>query len=703
MPKFRITGPNGEVFVVNAPEGATEAQALAQVRAKAAKPAQPSKPAPRSGWQTAGDFIGDTVDNVLPNWGDEIYAAGRATRALVDGKPMGQAFKKGQRDYKRQQDQYDKEHPALAWGSTLTGLGASLALPAGNLARGASMGAKVAQGAKVGAAYGAVSGAGEGETLADRGRNAVRSGAIGAAMGGTMTPLIKGTASVGRKVRNNVPGVDATVRQLARIPRAVMRNPTPQTSHRARQEADRMLHGRMNDGHIQAGMGQQGVPASPDAIAAEVERRQAVGVPAIVGDTTEAMRNLTSWSSRGMGPGQSLVRQRLDSRKAAEAARVREHIIAEMGDVADPLLQAEQHAARARAQAAPRYQEAYAQPMVVTPEIEGIMATPAFQEALPQAVRNIRNARRNPEALGMRMMPDGTIDPQLAQTLSTEGFDQVIRAMRDSGRAAMDTSGFKPVNTTNSVHINARAGDLRDQLADQNPAYKDVTERYADDMAQRDAFVEGQEVANRTGHEINAQSRSMPQNAQGSWTIGARTALADEASQYGAKYPTGDTAAHVRQALGDDVKQQAIGEMMGNTGAVRGLQDRLEAEAQGNQLWKEVQANSRTAHRQALDESLDEAAGSRLSSLTPRGMATAVVNHLASRATSQFRNDVKDRIAQVVTETNPATVRDLMAQIAQRAEKDADFAQLLQKSGVLATKAYANNIVPLREESPDEF
>jgi hypothetical protein len=689
MPKFTIKSPDGATYVVNAPEGATEAQALkfAQTQHATAKPAGPPK---RTALQTAGDFAGDVVDNFLPNWGDEIAAIPDAAKAAVTGKPIGAAFAQGKKDFKSHQAQYDKEHGNLAWASTIGGLGASLALPAGRVAGGASMLAKVAHGAAVGAGYGAVSGAGAGEGAADTVHQAVRSAGAGALTGGLIAPATTGALAVARRARN-IPGVETAARTLGNIPRAVMRRPLVAPGQRAAEQADRFMADTLNTGHVQEGMGRQGAASTPEVIAGEVQRRANLGVPAMPADVTPQARNLTSWASRGMGPGQSRVLAALEARKAEESARARRHVINTMGDVGDPIQQMEQHVQAAKARAAPAYQEAYAQPMVVTPEIEGIMRTPAFQDALPHAVRNIRNAQRNPTELGFRLDADGNYEG--VNTLTTEAYDQVTRAMRDSGRAAMDKSGFKPVDTTDSVHINNRARDLRDNIMDQNEPYREAVTNYGDDMTARDAFMGGQDVRKLTGHEVNEQRRTMPQGAQGSWAAGARTALADDASAFGASFPTGNTAAHIRKALGDEVKQDAIGQLDGNTGSIRNLQDRLEAEHQGNITWAEVNGNSKTASRQALDEDLD-AATKPLSNLSVRGVAASVINNISSRASSEFRNQVKARIADVMAETNPATVRDLMAEITARAQRDNEFAGLLHRSGILATKAYGANIVP---------
>jgi hypothetical protein len=657
-------------------------------------------PPPRTGLQTLGDYVGDVVDNITPNWGDELAALPDAAGALWDGKDVGAAFREGREAFKAHQAQYDQEHPNLSWVSTLAGAGLGLALPGGALARGASMGAKALQAAKIGAAYGALSGAGEGESLEDRAANAMRSGAIGATFGAVATPLIEAVPLAHRWATRHLPGYEPASRGLRNVPLRVIRNPLRTRDDRAREQADRLLAQRMSEGNITTSMGQTGPAASPEALAAEMERRRAMGVPALPGDLTDSLRGTASWASRGMGPGQRLVRERLDARKAQEAARARQHVVDTFGPVGDPLRQLEDMARDSKARAAPGYRRAYAEPMVITPQIEAIMQTPAFRDAVPQAVTNIRNGMQDPMALGFRLREDGTMDPMLHRNLSTEGFDQVIRAMRDNGRAAMDSSGFRPADTTNSLHINGRARDLRQALADQNPDYREVVEQYADDMSQRDAFQSGQDVGRLTGHEVNAQARHMPQNAQGSWSIGARTALADAASDHGAKYPTGDTAAHLRKLLGDEVKQEAIGQMTGNTGAVRGLQDRLEAEHQGNILWKEVQGNSKTASRLQNDADMAEAAGSSRPGIpSKREMANAALGFLANRADRGFESGMKDRVARVLTEEDPQALRDFMSTIAAGADRDAAKAQGRHRNTVGATKAYASHVEPVR---PDE-
>lgn len=657
-----------------------------------------SAPKPRSVLQTAGDFVGDAVDNFIPNWGDEIAAIPDAAKAAVTGKPIGEAFNRGRKDFRRHQAQYDKEHPALAWGSTLTGLGASLALPAGRVASGAGMAAKVAHGAAVGAGYGAVAGAGEGDTFSERSNNAATGAVAGTVLGGAMSPAGAGLVRAGRFVRQAVPGADRVARGLANIPRAVLRQAKVNREQDRARQAGRFINTRMNQGHIATGFGQQGAAATPQALVGEVERRASMGVPAMLGDVSDAMRTTTSWASRGDGPGQRMVRAAIDRRKRDEAARVRLHVVDQMGPAStDPVRQYQEYGERARREAGPMYAEAYAQPVVLTPEMRSITRTPAFQDAVPNAVRNIRNAQRDPEALGFVMGDDGQMIPGQHEFLSTEAFDQVIRAMRDNANRSMEQPTFfggRPTNTTDSVHINARAGDLRNELAAQNGAYRDVQAMYADEMGMRDAFQNGQDITKLSGPEIAAQARQAPQaNARSAWSIGARTRMANGASEFGTNYPTGDTAAAVRRVLGDDAKQAAIqGMMPDRPNAVAGLQERLEAEHQGNILWREVQGNSKTAERQQADRDMDSALGVMEIPTSPTGLLTRAANLMASGVSKNIRQDVKEHVARIVTEQDPQRLRAFIDEVTAAAERDQGFLDRLHRTGLIGTKSGAMNV-----------
>ncbi|MFD1959598.1 hypothetical protein ACFSHP_12075 [Novosphingobium panipatense] len=384
----------------------------------APKPA--SKPAPKAEpglWDrykgfvdTAADAAGNMWDNIAPNWMDELYAAPRAAKAFVTGGDAGKAFRDAQAKYKRNQASFAKNHPTAKAVSTGAGVVAGMALPAGRALKGASMGRKVAQGAGIGAAYGAAAGAGKGEglDLGTRGGNAVVDGGAGLAVGAALPYGFDRMGAAGRWAREHVPGVDAVAQRTGRVVDRMI-GATEQRAPAAVQQARRMLGHHMNQGEIARGPGIPSRPANPEAIGQEVAYRNAIGVPAMVGDVTQDMRDLTSWSSRGMGPGQSMVREALNTRKASEAARVRQHVAETLPTTTDPIAYVEQAKREASAAAAPHYQAAYTQPMYRTPPIQAIEQIPAFRRALPQAYENIQNQidpatglPKDPTAMGFR-------------------------------------------------------------------------------------------------------------------------------------------------------------------------------------------------------------------------------------------------------------------------------------------------------------
>lgn len=636
-------------------------------------------------------------------------AAGPAAKAWIKGQPVGKAFDKAQSDFRRTQRQYDAEHPNLARASTIGGVGASLLLPGGVAVKGASLGAKALQAGRIGAAYGAMAGAGDGDGLEERGRNAFTSGLVTGTLGAAAPYAVGLGGRLAKQARLRVPGVDAAARKVedgarwvGNLGRAATNRPKlppVPPSVRASKQANRMVAKAISDGPIRRPGAQTTQSATPEAVAQEIERRAAMNVPAMVSEVSDPLTHTAGWASRGPGPGQRMVRQRIAERKEQQAAGLRQHIVDTMGPVVDPIAQMETHMAQAKVAAAPGYRAAYAQPMVVTPEIEAIMRTPAFREAVPQAVRNIENDMGDPLALGFRMDADGNIAG--LETLSTEGFDQVARAMRDSGRAAADVNPItgRVINNTNSVHINARANELRDQLAAQNPAYADVTGRYADDMAVRDAFEQGRGVADLTGHEVNAQARALPDSAHNAWSIGARSALADDASAFATGHPNADGASRLRSILGDDIKQDAIGQMGGNTGAVRNLQDRLDAEQQGHALWQEVQRNQ-GATRRATTDALDAQMGGRgPGALTWRGKAGEVLSGWLDHAEPQYAKDVRDHVGRIVTESAPGSVRAMMEEIAAITQRDADLAASFQNAQLRGLKGMYATLEPNRNYS----
>jgi hypothetical protein len=185
MPRFRVTGPDGKTFVVNAPEGATKEQAIAFARQHIAAP----KKKERGILGTISDVAGGIADSATLGFADEIGAGIDTVTGLRDGGHDYQANLRNRR-----------QTAANAGGGRLAGqiLG-GVALPMGKL--GAAKGAlgwlgTAAAGAGYGAAYGAgsadggikkrVEGAGEGALLGAGG------GIVGRAAGAGVARVLRG-------------------------------------------------------------------------------------------------------------------------------------------------------------------------------------------------------------------------------------------------------------------------------------------------------------------------------------------------------------------------------------------------------------------------------------------------------------------------------------------------------------------------------
>lgn len=193
MAQFQVKAPNGQTYIVNAPEGATQEQVFSFVQSQmqqapqsmqaAQAPAAEQKEAPK---QEAGlgDYLRAVGQGATLGFADELEALARSS---LGGGTYEQEVAKARAGLERARE----TNPYLAYGGEIAG---SLAtLPFGGAAglaargvRGASMAGKalsspVGRGLLEGAIYGA--GAAEGDPMA-RLDEAALGGAIGGAFGG---------------------------------------------------------------------------------------------------------------------------------------------------------------------------------------------------------------------------------------------------------------------------------------------------------------------------------------------------------------------------------------------------------------------------------------------------------------------------------------------------------------------------------------
>lgn len=206
MATFEITSPDGGVYEITAPEGASEQDILSYAQSQFSRPGQ--RPAPQFG--RAGSALAGAAQGYTAGFGDEImggisaagaYGIGKGMEALgmnnpAKGRTLAELYRMT-RDRIRQENRAAREQNP---GSYLTGeIGGGVASPANKLMPG---GSGFGQMAKSGAAYGAASGLGnsEAEDLPGMAADTLTSAATGAVLAPVMGKAMQAVPSGVRKL-----------------------------------------------------------------------------------------------------------------------------------------------------------------------------------------------------------------------------------------------------------------------------------------------------------------------------------------------------------------------------------------------------------------------------------------------------------------------------------------------------------------------
>lgn len=187
--------------------------------AKLAAQAQPAPEPVQPPTDTTRDMARSATQGMLMGFGDEYFAGLSAVlgRDPENGgmfnyeQPLSERYSSNLDTIRQQEDRFREERPGLAIGSELVGGLATAAVPAGAIARGASLTSKVGRAAGAGAAMGGIYGFGEGEDgLENRIRGGMAGGALGAGVGTASVPVSwavrNALAPVVGAVRNALPG-----------------------------------------------------------------------------------------------------------------------------------------------------------------------------------------------------------------------------------------------------------------------------------------------------------------------------------------------------------------------------------------------------------------------------------------------------------------------------------------------------------------
>lgn len=224
MAKFEITAPDGQTYEVNAPEGATEDDAIKYVQENIYKAPVATSKKPTSAGARLLQGMKDPIDagaqlltNMLPK--GVVDAGNTANNWLADKTGLVAPVPKGGVDAMIKADAANYQAPeGIDWAR----LGGNVLSPA-NLAvaskfpQAASLGGRVASGAGAGAAMGALSPVTEGDFAEEKAKQIALSGATGGALPvvtGALSRLVSPKASMNPNVNLlRQQGVNPTIGQ----------------------------------------------------------------------------------------------------------------------------------------------------------------------------------------------------------------------------------------------------------------------------------------------------------------------------------------------------------------------------------------------------------------------------------------------------------------------------------------------------------
>lgn len=663
MATFRVSTPDGRTYNVTAPDGTTKEQVLARIKAQ---PAPKAAPAPKP--ETIGDKVlgvaSSIADGFLP-FGDEAFGLGRALRntgRAITGKEEwhpGQAFDQGQQEYADRQRTFGGRHPYVKAAGNTVGFVGGLALPAAKVAQGATRAARLGSLVKTGAAYGALNGAGHGDGIAERARNAVTGGATGAVVAPILGTAIPRAVRVGKGLK------DALLPYVSGAGGARV----------ATEAAERNVGARLADANL-----------TPAAAAQDLAARQQRGVPAVLADVADPTREAAAWAGRGMGPGQTAVRAAIRQRQADAASRVRSHIDESLGTIVDPHAQSERLSQAATDAAGPLYDRAYAANPAFSDAQRALLRTPAGQRGLANAREIAGNDQVPAEVTGLQFGPDGLLVPDTKLTprgvdYVKRGIDDVLETYRDPfGRLQLDTNG----RAINGVGQRWKAeADLT------NPAYGEARQAAAGPLADRAAFQSGANPGTRaTPADARHQMADFSDSEVAQFRLGDRTQLADQvAARPRWSDPTAPLNSNqtrvdlIRQIHGDD--------------AANALEQRLAGERDAHLTYKAIDGNSATANRGAIDDDMADTGLKAAGQIAKGGWAAAALTLAADAGTGKFGRfgqQLREEMGRILTDANPQNQQEALAAVQARLDRDAGFAARVQHLAAGAGKAAAMQI-----------
>lgn len=416
---------------------------------------------------------------------------------------------------------------------------------------------------------------------------------------------------------------------------------------------------------------------TPDDVGQAISEAHANGVPMALGDTGENVRGLLAASSRASGMGRTIVRDALETRQAALADRITQHIERDLGPVANPHQVADELMTKARTEAGPLYEQAYAAPGAAefSQKVAPLLQRPSMKKALSNAYRIAQEEGEDPEALGLsKFKPsDSSIldangkpmqvdEVQLAKAPTWKtldyikrGMDDVVETYRDktTGKLALDTEGRATNNTLRS-YMSA--------FDDANPSYAAARKAYAGPVKGISAMNLGRKALNMTADDLEARLRDLSPYEKQMFALGTRRAMAELVQS------KGDTADIVHALVGTGKKRAMLARSFGDRKQFQRFVDTLSQEREGWRSFRQALLGSPTAANVSDDATLNTATLAADFMTTGLPVATSL-RYAMKFGVGKLGEKAKQQIAALLSNTDPAAIRELAAELRAQAEK----------------------------------
>lgn len=517
-----------------------------------------------------GQAVGDVVRNVargtpIGSWLDEANALTSSAMSNFSGGQMGAPYDESVA-YQRATDKaIEKESPITSLAGQLTGAVASIpAAPVAQIVRGTSMLPQIANAAATGLGYGALYGAGEGETVADRGRNAAVGGGIGGGLGVAVPVVARGVSNTLGYVADKFKGIPQSLGQFER----------GAVSRVSRAAADDTL--------------------TPAAYSQRVAELGPEGMLADMG------QNLTSQAgavANQPGRGQSLLTEAMTQRRMGAPGRVSTDVDTALGpriNVIDAEQRIREHYGK---QAAPLYEKFRQGQVPYTRDLEAIQRT---LESQPDILRKARqfaalDGTTDPRQFFANIADDGTV--AIKRVPNASEWDYVKRSLDDYARNANPGSNEQRIYGNLAGKVRGAIDEALSPGAPDQSIYARARGVAGEGIGLRKSLDEGGDAFTKglSPDQMRADLSNKSSAERLAYALGARNQVSDimgnSATAFGAN---GDTAA--RRALGSDYAREKLALVAGDPAAER-LIRRLDAETAFERTRAAVTQNSATSKR----------------------------------------------------------------------------------------------------------